>query len=745
VASRFREEHLRHYLVVDAGGRRYGVISQTDVVVNQGIEHYLRLRKVRSIIATAPPLVHSTQEVHAAIRQMREARADAMAVEFPGGELGIVTERDVVRCIAERLGGCSIDQVASRPLLTVAADSSLFHARNLLVDSGVRHVGVTDSDGGLISLISFSDILSDMEFVYIHELRSALQARDNALSLSRRSLHLAEKIIDSSPQGIMITDLAGRIVSVNPAFSRLTGYRAEEAVGNTPSMLASGRHDDTFYQHMWGRITADGYWQGEIWNRRKNGETYPELLTITAIHNEQGQLTNFAALFSDITELKENEQRVTNLAYYDPLTGLPNRRLFSDRLAMALAHAHRYHTRMAVLFLDLDRFKRINDSLGHEVGDRLLQQVASRLRGCVREDDTVARQGGDEFVTLLAEIDELADATQIARRMIESLRAPIEIGGNELFVSSSIGIAVYPDDGTSEELLLRNADAAMYEAKESGRNGFRLYSPTMNASSLQHLALESSLRKALSRNEFLLHYQPLVDARDGSLVGGEALLRWHSPDLGLVMPDGFIPLAEESGLIVPIGEWVLEQACAQIAAWQAQGLEPPEIAINISARQFRHSHFLNSIRETLERHGIEPRRLVLELTESMLMEDAVETIRVLHELRAIGVSIAVDDFGTGYSSLNYLKRFPIRRLKIDRSFVRDLVSDAEDAAIVSAVISLAHNLGLGVVAEGVENVEQLAALAERGCDIIQGFLFHRPLPANEFGACIGAGRLEPQR
>ncbi len=732
LAIRFRDEHMRHYLVVDEDGRRCGIVSQTDVVLNQGIEHYLKLRKLDSVIkGSLQPLTEHATLADATAR-MRSSSIDAVVIAYDDGGFGILTERDLTRLVARRAGNRPVGELASKPLITVPDDASLYHVRCLLADRRVRHVGVMRADGSLADVVSFSDILSGMELVYVHELQHALRERDMALNTSQRNLHLAEKVIETSLEGILITDENARIVSVNPAFTRLTGYEPNEVIGRNPSLLNSGRQDAAFYAAMWQCLQAEGQWQGEIWNRRKSGELYPELLTITAIRDRDGKLTNYAAVFSDISQLKENEAHIRHLAYFDPLTGLPNRRLLEDRLQVALAHAHRNRDRAAVLFVDLDRFKRINDSLGHEVGDQLLVEIARRLCDCLREDDTVARMGGDEFIIVLSNLADPDDAAHTANRIIESLRQPVRIGEHELTVTTSIGISVFPDDSRDPAALIKNADIAMYRAKDEGRNSFQLYQPAMNARSLEHLALESALHRALAREELVLHFQPLIRVADQRTIAAEALLRWQHPDLGLVAPADFISLAEETGLIVPIGEWVLRTACAQHRRWRESGHGDLRMLVNISARQFRDEGLVDMVARVLRETGMPARQLSLELTESMLMEGSGRSIEVLEALRALGVGLALDDFGTGYSSLAYLKRFPIDELKIDRLFIRDIDRNPDDAAIADAIIKLAHSLGLRVVAEGVESAEQLAILTRHGCDIAQGFHFSKPVEAGQF-------------
>ncbi|RFA26599.1 hypothetical protein CAI21_16695 [Alkalilimnicola ehrlichii] len=480
VAALFQRERLRHFLVLDKQGQPIGVLSQTDVVLNQGIEHFLRLRTVASVVRQKTPRLPSDAPLIEAAEQMRSAATDAVLVSYDDGDHGILTERDLVGQIAAGQLNAPLEQLASRPLLTVAHDETLYRVRSLLIERGMRHVGVT-ADGKLLGLVSFAEILAGIEVTYVRELQSALRERDRALNVSKRSLHLAEKIIESSLEGVMITDPNGIIQSVNPAFTRLTGYTPDEVIGKTPKILSSGRHGPDFYQRMWAELNATGHWQGEIWNRRKNGEIYPELMTVTAIADEGAELTHYAAMFNDISQLKESEERIRSLAYYDPLTGLPNRRLLDDRLQMAIAHAHRHRLQMAVLFVDLDRFKQVNDRLGHRAGDRLLEHIAERLVACVREDDTVARMSGDEFVILLSELETAEEAVQAAERITATLRQPLHIDGEAISPTASVGIALYPEHGNTGDTLIKHADTAMYRAKNGGRDRHSAYSPSANA------------------------------------------------------------------------------------------------------------------------------------------------------------------------------------------------------------------------------------------------------------------------
>jgi len=547
-----------------------------------------------------------------------------------------------------------------------------------------------------------------------------------------------------SQEGMLIADPAGTILRVNAAFGEQTGYAAAEVVGQKVGVLKSGRHDKTFYRAMWGSLNNEGYWQGEIWNRRKSGDVYPVWLTITAVIDHHGQLTHYVGTYSDITERKEAEERIRNLAFYDPLTGLPNRRLLLDRLHQAQAGSNRSHRYGALLFIDLDNFKTLNDTQGHLTGDMLLTEVAQRLRTCVREGDTVARLGGDEFVVLLeglsSDPDRSATLAETAAEKIRSaINQPYLLREREHHSSPSIGISLYLGHDESSEDLLKRADLAMYQAKSAGRNTIRFFDPAMQATVETRAALESDLRHALEQQQLSLHYQIQFDS-DGHVRGAEALLRWQHPERGNIAPADFIPLAEESGLILPIGQWVLEQACLQLKQWEHHPVgRTLNLAVNISARQFRQSGFVEQVRRTVEQNGVDPTRLKLELTETLVLDDVDDTVRKMSALKELGCRFSLDDFGTGYSSLAYLRRLPLDELKIDQSFVRDITIDANDDAIVRAIIAMAHSLGLATLAEGVETTAQQQFLHQHGCNAYQGFLYGRPLPLDEFEAQLPRG------
>ncbi len=544
----------------------------------------------------------------------------------------------------------------------------------------------------------------------------------------QQRLRLAAQILEQTPEGVVVTDTRTRVLSVNQAFERTTGYSAAEILGMTPHLLASGRHDQAFYRRMWEEINSAGSWQGEIWNRRKNGDIYPEWLNITAIRDESGAVTHYAAIFSDISTQEHVRKRLHNLAYYDALTELPNRELFHDRLTNALITAARDRHSVALLFFDLDRFKNINDTLGHTVGDELLKAVAARLPEVMRGSDTAARLGGDEFTIILPTIHTPSEAGVVANKVLTAFQQHFHIAGHELFVTTSIGIALYPQDAADAELLLRNADTAMYRAKELGRNNYQFYDSHMSSRFAERIGLENDLRKAAENGEFSLMYQPQFDIDSQRIVGLEALLRWNHPSHGLVSPAQFVPIAEESGLILPLGIWVLEQSCAQALRWLAQGRRDFRVAVNVSAVQLRFPGFVDTVAQVLQRTGCHPHHLELELTESSLMENVEMAMETLTQLSKLGVALAIDDFGTGYSSLGYLKRLTLDKLKIDKSFIDDVLIDRSDAEITATIVMMAHNLGLRVIAEGVESDGQLAFLRQLGCDEVQGYLFSKPLP-----------------
>ncbi|WP_455365568.1 sensor domain-containing protein [Kaarinaea lacus] len=541
---------------------------------------------------------------------------------------------------------------------------------------------------------------------------------------------------------VLITSVDGTILRVNPAFTQITGYTAEEAVGSNPKMLQSGHHDEAFYDKFWESIQTTGRWEGEIWNKRKNGEIYPEWQTITAVKNNAGEVTHYVATFQDITERKQTQALIEHQAFYDALTNLPNRRMMLDRLNQELSSARRHNIYGALLFLDLDHFKTLNDSMGHAVGDSLLQQMAKRLSNHVRAEDTVSRLGGDEFVVLLSNLgasekSATSTANTIAKKIHASISRPYQLEGHSFSFTSSIGITLFPFAGDSADDVLKHADAAMYRAKGKGRNAICFYQASMQAEADERLQLEKELRLAIQKNELVLYYQPQFN-NEGGLVGAEALLRWSHPKRGIVEPRDFIALAEETNLIQPMGVWVMKTAVKQYVDWLDSGLFSGReyIAINVSPRQIQQDDFVSDIADVLNEHSVSPRCLKLELTESVLLDDLHEVVAKMNQLKELGVSFSMDDFGTGFSSLSYLKRLPFDQIKIDKTFIRDVSRDLNDAAIVETIIAMAEHLRIDVIAEGVETREEFEFLQRKGCTNYQGFYFSTPLQASSFEQTI---------
>jgi diguanylate cyclase (GGDEF)-like protein/PAS domain S-box-containing protein len=548
---------------------------------------------------------------------------------------------------------------------------------------------------------------------------------------------MSRAVFENTREGIMVTDADSRILMVNSAFTDITGYDSEEVINLSPKLLNSGRHDESFFSDLWDILIQTGHWQGEMWNRRKNGEVYPQLMSISSIKSELGDTTNYVAVFADISNIKASEDQLEFLANHDPLTHLPNRLMLLSRLDHAVQVARREGNMLALLMLDLDRFKNVNDSFGHLAGDELLQQVAKRLLSKLRAVDTVTRLGGDEFTILIEGISSQEDVNKIASSIISALETPWTLSNNvEVRIGTSIGVSMFPGHGESALELLQHADAALYQAKNAGRGCIRYFSESLTQAARDRFHIESRLRQAIPNNELRVYYQPKVDIRTGRIIGAEALVRWQDPVDGLIMPFIFIGIAEETGLIKSLGEWVLAETCRQGREWMDAGMLPLNLAVNLSAHQFHHGNIVKTLSDVLESSGFPAERLELELTESILMQRENEMVETLNQLRSKGVSLSIDDFGTGYSSLAYLKTFPLDVLKIDRSFVMDIEKDEDDRAITATIIKIAHTLGLRVVAEGVETQEQLEFLDAHGCDMYQGYLMGKPMPADDFIALL---------
>ncbi len=556
--------------------------------------------------------------------------------------------------------------------------------------------------------------------------------------LAEEKLRLSATVLEHIADGVTVLDANGRIVATNPAFTQITGYTEMEALGRQSSLTRPGRDEDPFYREMWRDLLEAGFWRGERWETRKNGEDYLEWLTVSSVRDDADEVTHYVCVFSDITKVKESQDKLDHLAHHDPLTALPNRLLFHDRLQHAMIRSAREDEQLAVLFIDLDRFKNVNDTLGHHVGDELLKQVAGALTGCLREGDTLARLGGDEFIVLLEGVDGSFGAGHVAGKLMTLFEQPFTVSDHELFVTGSVGISLFPQDATDLNMLIRNADVAMYQAKARGRNGYQFYAPSMSGEGLERLRLEALLRRAVEKNEIYLHYQPQVDIDSGRLVGVEALVRWNSPELGQVPPVRFIPVAEDTGFISQLGQWVLAEACRQMVRWDGAGLRVPKMAVNLSVRQFERGSIAPTVAAALQDSGLDAARLQLEVTESVIMNTG-DALDYINDLRAVGVGLAIDDFGTGYSSLAYLSQLPVQTLKIDRSFIKDIALDANDEAIAVAIIQLGKSLNLSVVAEGVENEAQAAFLQRHGCRLAQGYLYGRPAAPGDILSRWGYG------
>lgn len=574
----------------------------------------------------------------------------------------------------------------------------------------------------------------------LQEVNRALQKEMAERERAEEKLRLSAKVFDNTVEGVIITDAETNILAVNRAFTQVTGYREEEIQGLTPQVLKSGRHDAEFYADMWKTLKRDGKWVGEIWNKRKSGEIYPERLTIGVVRDAAGEVGHYVGVFSDITDIKQSQERLDFLAHHDLLTSLPNRLLFSDRLNQGIARARRNGRQLAVLFVDLDHFKNVNDTLGHDLGDELLKKIAGYLGAHVRKSDTLARIGGDEFILLLDDVEVPRYAGAVAEKILGLLSQTMTVSGYEIYVSASIGVSFFPADGEDVTTLMKNADTAMYYAKTHGRNAYHFYAPEMSEYARERVYLESLLRRSIERGELAVHYQPKVDLTTGKLAGVEALARWNSPELGRVSPTRFIPIAEDIGFISVLGEWVLRTVCRQVVTWDSQGFYLPSVAVNLSVKQLERGDIVEVVSRILSETGLSSDRLEMEVTESAIM-GRERTLRSLDSLRALGVELSVDDFGTGYSSLSYLRRLPVQKLKIDRSFITDVSSEPSREAIVRAVIALASALGMTAIAEGIETDAEARFLRDEGCHQGQGWLFSRALPPEELFALWRDGRL----
>jgi diguanylate cyclase (GGDEF)-like protein/PAS domain S-box-containing protein len=704
---------------------------------DRSLDHYIGLcRKARELDGAA--LLQALSELERGLQEISASiQSGAMpAAGIPAALPEPMINMDLMGYItgwnagAEKLFGYAAEEAIGQHVLFLYADSDE-EVAEVFLDNGasVMEVRRRKKSGEVFwagLALSAERDASDQPVGLVarmSELGDGLSDQDK--------LRLHARIIEDSDQGILITDAQERIVSVNTAFTRITGYAAAEAIGQTPDILRSGKHNADFRAQVRSAMRGAGPWQGEIIGKRKNGELFPQSVSISVVRDEQGEITHAFSIFSDISVYKEAEARIQHLANYDSLTGLPNRSLLTQLVGQALAVARRQQGHGAILVLGLHRFTSIYDTLGNEVGDTMLREVSQRFRGVLRDEDVLARLDGDHFAIGLLDIQKREHAGIVAQKLLSSLDMPFLIAGHNLRLGASVGIAVYPEDGMETATLLRFADSARTRVHQSGETGYMFFSAEMNQRAKEHLWFESELRRALAENQLQLHYQPKVSLRSGRIVGAEALLRWKHPERGMVSPGIFVPVAEETGLILGLGSWVLEEACRQIRQWKDAGLDVPPVAINISSRQFD-AGLPGRVHAVLEKYQLPPNLLKLEITESLLVRGAENVIPIMNQLVALGLALALDDFGTGYSSLAYLKKFPISTLKIDRSFVIGLPHEENDCAIARAIVTMAQQLRQEIVAEGVETREQMSFLRDLGCDQLQGYLFSPALPPADF-------------
>lgn len=578
---------------------------------------------------------------------------------------------------------------------------------------------------------------SDASVLYLQkQLKHLGYETDDILQSSANALKMADRLFNKSMEGVILTDRNTRILKVNKTFTEVTGYKLQEVFSKTPAILQSGQHGSDFYKDMWTTLKRKGLWQRQIFNRKKNGEIYPEWLTIHAIKNQKGKVVNYLGLFTDLTNKNLTQDIIHHLAYYDPLTNLPNRLLFHERLKQTLINAKRQKSQFALLFMDLDGFKKVNDSLGHDAGDLLLQEVALRLKKDLRESDTISRLGGDEFTIILDGFNHTNHLSTVLKKILKELSGEFKLNEREVYISVSIGISIYPNDGHDMVELIKNADTAMYAAKEKGKNRYEFYDAAMNRKIIERLTLESCIHIAYNEEQFMVYYQPKINLLTRSVEGAEALIRWKHPVRGFISPAQFIPLAEEIGMIIPIGEWVLRQVCRNMREWKKEFHQDIKISVNLSSLQFRDPNFLKMLELLIIEENIDPKYLEIEITESLLMHDIQSNLSTMKQLKEMGISLSIDDFGTGYSSLKYLKEFPIDVLKIDKSFIDEITTDANDRMLTKSIIDLAHNLEMDVIAEGVETQEQIEFLLRNGCQRVQGFYFSQAVDADSFSAYV---------
>ncbi|MAL40962.1 EAL domain-containing protein [Thalassospira sp. GO-4] len=736
---RMRERNVRHLVTVDENDCLVGIISRTDLIRQISNKKPFSANDVADAVRRSTIFVDARMPVSELRHRMHGEKCDsAIVTGFPADlpvdqQTGIITERDILRGFADNNDGLTAGDIATRPVMVINGDVNLNDARTIMLRKNIRHLVVHNQHREIIGVLSFADLLEFIEQDYLIYLNNINDDSDSELVKARQSLALARKLIENSPDCVMVCNARAEIEAVNPAFTRVTGYQAEEVIGKNPSILQSGRQSKDFYRQMWVELARTGKWEGEIWNRRKSGETFPEWLSIMAIRDSDGTISHYASIFTDISEREKNREDILRIAFTDELTGMPNRRRFSELLSLHVGRARQHGRPLTVMMLDLDNFQRVNNALGHNAGDDVLVEVSRRISRELGHDAVMARVGADEYAAILPDIKTEQEALNLAERVLVRLGEPhLTSKGDDLYLSASIGIASFPKDANDTSNLLRCVEIAMLQAKEQGRNRVGRFSVSLQSQKGADLALETALRRALDNNELHLAYQPQFDTKTGQLCGVEALARWTTASGEHIPPSTFIPVAEEIGVIGELGRWVMRTACRQLVNWRSEGLHNLRLAVNVSVQQFYGTVDLaEQLRAILVDKGLSADRLEIEVTESLFMRDMADMRAKLQRIQDLGIRISLDDFGTGFSSLSYLRTLPFDQIKLDRSFVTDIDRGEEGRTLAITIINMARNLGKTCIAEGVENDRQLEVLRDAGCDLVQGYLLGRPMSAQD--------------
>ncbi|WP_417845279.1 EAL domain-containing protein [Thalassospira povalilytica] len=743
---RMRERNVRHLVTVDENDCLVGIISRTDLIRQISNKKPFSANDVADAVRRSTIFVDARMPVSELRHRMHGEKCDsAIVTGFPADlpvdqQTGIITERDILRGFADDNDGLTAGDIATRPVMVINGDVNLNDARTIMLRKNIRHLVVHNQHREIIGVLSFADLLEFIEQDYLIYLNNINDDSDSELVKARQSLALARKLIENSPDCVMVCNARAEIEAVNPAFTRVTGYQAEEVIGKNPSILQSGRQSKDFYRQMWVELARTGKWEGEIWNRRKSGETFPEWLSIMAIRDSDGTISHYASIFTDISEREKNREDILRIAFTDELTGMPNRRRFSELLSLHVGRARQHGRPLTVMMLDLDNFQRVNNALGHNAGDDVLVEVSRRISRELGHDAVMARVGADEYAAILPDIKTEQEALNLAERVLVRLGEPhLTSKGDDLYLSASIGIASFPKDANDTSNLLRCVEIAMLQAKEQGRNRVGRFSVSLQSQKGADLALETALRRALDNNELHLAYQPQFDTKTGQLCGVEALARWTTASGEHIPPSTFIPVAEEIGVIGELGRWVMRTACRQLVNWRSEGLHNLRLAVNVSVQQFYGTVDLaEQLRAILVDKGLSADRLEIEVTESLFMRDMADMRAKLQRIQDLGIRISLDDFGTGFSSLSYLRTLPFDQIKLDRSFVTDIDRGEEGRTLAITIINMARNLGKTCIAEGVENDRQLEVLRDAGCDLVQGYLLGRPMSAQDISRLASA-------